>query len=115
MEIKQSFQLCQKDKEKIQNLNFRIAAYEQFLSFLMNQIKYENAISIDTIKDWMTEYSDKLIGMREEYVRLQEKFNEQFEDNILTIPFVSNIRCELNSEKGTIDYTYEIKDICRTT
>lgn len=108
MVTKRVFQLSEKDRIELINLNHSIQSYEQFIAFITKQFYSDTCvIEHSVLKDWLTNYSEQLIAWIEQRNRLWESINAQFEYNILTIPKVKNISYSIDAEKGVIIYCYE--------
>lgn len=108
MVTKRVFQLSEKDRVELNNLNYKIQSYEQFIAFITKQFYSDTCvIEHNVLKDWLTSYSEQLIVWIEQRNRLWESVNAQFECNILTISNVKNISYSIDGEKGVIIYCYE--------
>ena len=108
MVTKRVFQLSEKDRIELINLNHSIQSYEQFIAFITKQFYSDTCvIEHSVLKDWLINYSEQLIAWIEQRNRLWESINAQFEYNILTIPKIKNISYSIDAEKGVIIYCYE--------
>lgn len=108
MVIKRVFQLNEKDRVELNDLNYKIQSYEQFIAFITKQFYSDTCIiEHNVLKDWLTNYSEQLIAWIEQRSRLWESINAQFEYNILTIPKVKNVSYSIDAQKGVIIYCYE--------
>lgn len=108
MVTKRIFQLNEKDRIELNDLNYKIQSYEQFIAFITKQFYSDTCvIEYSVLKDWLINYSEQLIAWIEQRNRLWESINAQFECNILTISEVKNVSYSIDAQKGVIIYCYE--------
>lgn len=108
MENKIKFRLPEKIFIQIRNLSFKIIAYKNFISFLVNRLNEVEEEKLARYVDIFNKYSDALIQLEEEKEKLYSEIDYNFCQNVKDIPLAYNITYEIDDFNGVIEYTYEI-------